>query len=274
MEHVFLSYSRRDTKIMQRVRDTLMKDGIVVWTDETLVPGTPSWMDAIEDAIDRADALVVLLTPHAKKSRWVKEEMRYAEMQEVRIFPLLAGGTEKTAIPFGFITAQHLDIRSDDAFYKGMTELIWAMKIYLGLETLADPDYYESEPSEWTEDAGIEPVPAEDEDSGELEPGTLDIFSLDESELPTFDPDKVADAMQPPLSRSDLMDWDGAAEQGIVRSNKDADAFDILDNLEAVDVDDAEADRLFDPDALETIVKEIQGVTPEFERILRESRKG
>lgn len=247
MEHVFLSYSRNDTDIMRRVRDHLLDEGIVVWTDETLVPGTPSWMDAIEDAIERADALVVLLTPNAKKSRWVKkEEMRYAEMQEKRIFPLLARGTEKTSIPFGFITAQHLDIRTEAVFERGMVELIWAMKIYLGLNTLADPDFYDQEPAVWEPAEAME---AEDIVTDERPDYVEDV----DADAVPFDPEALAAVLVPPAPRDGLMGLGGAVQHGIVD-----DVFDLLDHLDEVEVDETEAERVFDPDHLEVVARQIR----------------
>jgi hypothetical protein len=47
---IFLSYSRTDTPMMQKVRDYLREQGFKVWTDEGIHAGTPSWKTAIEDA--------------------------------------------------------------------------------------------------------------------------------------------------------------------------------------------------------------------------------
>ena len=59
---VFLSYSRQDTATMQQVRDTLRENGFIVWTDEGIEPGTPSWKVAIEDALLSTKSVVVLLS--------------------------------------------------------------------------------------------------------------------------------------------------------------------------------------------------------------------
>ena len=64
--HIFLSYSRKDKKTMKRVRLELEQRGVVVWTDEGLVPGTESWKREIEKAIQSSQGIVVLLSPHSK----------------------------------------------------------------------------------------------------------------------------------------------------------------------------------------------------------------
>ncbi len=114
--HVFLSYSHKDGEVMQRVRDSLRTAGLGVWTDEGIEPGTPLWKDSIQEAIETAGCLVVILSPDAKGSIWVKRELEYAEIQHKRLFPLLASGNETNAIPFGVIGSQFVDIRSNFDF--------------------------------------------------------------------------------------------------------------------------------------------------------------
>ncbi len=118
---------------MLRVRDSLRADGLEVWTDENLTPGTRSWKAAIENALENAACLVVIFSPDAKKSAWVREEMNYAEAQDIRIFPLLARGDEKTAVPFGFITAQWVDIRQEADFASGLQKLAFTVRVHLGM---------------------------------------------------------------------------------------------------------------------------------------------
>lgn len=110
--HVFLSYSRKDTAIMQRLRDDLLAAGLSVWTDAGIEPGTPLWKDEIEQAIEEAGCLVVVLSPDSKHSQWVKRELEYADAQGIPIFPVLARGTETDAVPFLLIGAQFIDIQT------------------------------------------------------------------------------------------------------------------------------------------------------------------
>ncbi len=131
MNHIFLSYSRRDTDMMQRLRDDLRRAQLAVWTDENLKPGTPSWKQAIESALDAAGCVVVILSPDAKGSKWVKEELNYAENQELRIFPVLVAGDEKSAVPFGFSASQWVDIRDLETCNRGVMSLISSLCNYL-----------------------------------------------------------------------------------------------------------------------------------------------
>jgi formylglycine-generating enzyme required for sulfatase activity len=132
MPHIFLSYSRNDAALMERVRADFRANGLDVWTDEGIKPGTPSWKRAIEDAIRSAGCLVCILSPDAAQSRWVREELDFAEGRDKRIFLLMAHGDEDEAVPFGFSTHQWVDIRHDYGLLN--SRLIPVICEYLGVD--------------------------------------------------------------------------------------------------------------------------------------------
>ena len=127
-DHVFLSYSRDDVSIMMRIRKELEDEGIGVWTDEGLVPGTESWKRDIERAIKGALGFVVLLSPTAKQSLWVERELGFARVHEIKIFPVLVHGEPSNAIPIELINAQWIDIRQEVDFSAQIQNLILALK--------------------------------------------------------------------------------------------------------------------------------------------------
>lgn len=129
MKHIFLSYSRTDAEIMRRVRDTLREEGLLVWTDESLTPGTPSWQSAIEAALENAGCVVALLSPDARKSQWVSNELSFATAQGVTVFPVWVRGEEKDAVPLQLINAQRIDLRS--RFLVGMQSLVDAVRDHI-----------------------------------------------------------------------------------------------------------------------------------------------
>jgi hypothetical protein len=128
--HVFVSYSRRDDAVMRRIVKHLRAQDIKVWVDnEKLVPGTPVWEYEIEKAIKGASAIVVILSPDAKKSEWVLREITLADQYQKRAFPVLAGGKKEDSIPFRLITRQFVDIRADES--TGLNSLSSAISFYL-----------------------------------------------------------------------------------------------------------------------------------------------
>lgn len=136
--HIFLSYSRKDTAIMQRIRDDLRAAGLTVWTDEGIKIGTTSWKQAIVTSIRHTGCLVAILSPDAKTSRWVEEEISQAEQYNKPVFPVLARGDESDAIPFGLLNAHRVDIREENEYVDGLPKLTASICETLGINTKAE----------------------------------------------------------------------------------------------------------------------------------------
>jgi hypothetical protein len=129
--HIFLSYSRKDTPVMQRLRDDLRVAGLEVWADDNLEPGTSAWEKTISAAIRSAGCLVVILSPDAEQSTWVGRELAMAETFDKRIFPILARGSERDAIPFRLMSHQWVDARHN--YTEAFDKLLTAVNKYLSL---------------------------------------------------------------------------------------------------------------------------------------------
>lgn len=75
---VFLSYSSSDAAFGDPLRRALMSAGYQVWDPNLEVqPGT-NFARAIGEALDGADALVVLVSPEAMQSDWIRWELDLA----------------------------------------------------------------------------------------------------------------------------------------------------------------------------------------------------
>lgn len=127
--HIFISYSRQDSDTMHRVCAALDAAGFVCWTDEKLTPGTPSWKNAIERAIEDAACMVVLLSPDAKQSAWIEREIDYSQLQNLPIFPVLVRGDARDSIPFELINVQYTDLSAN--FRAGVEQLAGAIQTAL-----------------------------------------------------------------------------------------------------------------------------------------------
>ncbi len=137
--HIFLSYSRKNSDIMQRIKRNLQSAGFRVWTDEGIEPGSTSWKMEIEKAIRGTGCFLCICTPHAKNSRWVNTELQRAEWHKKPIYLILAQGQQIDAIPFGYETHQLVDIRTD--YKKEMVKLLMALMARFGMvpKTAAAP---------------------------------------------------------------------------------------------------------------------------------------
>ena len=75
---VFLSHANKDRGTASRIAAILREHGIPVWYSETNLLGAQQWHDEIGAALARCDWFLILLSPHATRSVWVKRELHYA----------------------------------------------------------------------------------------------------------------------------------------------------------------------------------------------------
>ncbi len=126
MAKVFLSYSREDQAAMVEVKAAMTKAGAAVWTDETLEPGTPTWQRTIETQIAAAACVVVLLSPAAKDSHWVRSEISRARLENIDIVPVIVSGRrDADVLPLGLENANWIDLRGDRQ--RGLSRLVTAV---------------------------------------------------------------------------------------------------------------------------------------------------
>jgi hypothetical protein len=121
-EHIFISYSHQDAKVMKNVKSSLEKEGLRVWVDlDRLKPGN-RWSNNIANAIETANSVVVIQSPGSKRSEFVEREINYAEIHEKIIYPILAKGNQKQSQHILLASQQFVDVRED--FDQGMKQLI------------------------------------------------------------------------------------------------------------------------------------------------------
>jgi Tol biopolymer transport system component len=130
--YFFMSYSREDVNLQKTVIAGLRQRGVNAWVDvENLIPGSPAWEREIERAIRGASGLIVLLSPDANNSEWVRREISFAEQHEKRIFPVLIHGDEDDSIPLRLSNHQRVDLRRN--FGNGLDSLADALNEHLGV---------------------------------------------------------------------------------------------------------------------------------------------
>ena len=144
--YFFMSYSREDVALQQRIVAELRGRGINIWVDiENLIPGSPAWEREIERSIRGAEGMIVLLSPDSNNSEWVRREISFAEQNEKRIFPVLISANEDDSIPLRLSDHQRVDLHSD--FQNGLDELTGALKHHLGVTAVIKRKKQEAKPS-------------------------------------------------------------------------------------------------------------------------------
>jgi hypothetical protein len=129
MREVFLSHASRDQARARRLRDVLVANDVPVWFSPQHILGAQQWQDEIGKALERCGWFLVLLTPHAVKSMWVKRELGYALIEkhyEKRIIPLLFKPCDFRALSWALPQFQMIDFTKDHE--QGCKELLRAWK--------------------------------------------------------------------------------------------------------------------------------------------------
>jgi hypothetical protein len=132
MSSVFLSYSRSDAQIVDKIADDLQKEGFDLWFDrQNLVTGE-NWQVQIEKAITESSFIIVFISKNSLQSKWVQTEYRAAFEHQRR-----AGGTrlipvllEKAELPVFLSMIYYVDFT--ESYYRGMRNLIRALKTPTG----------------------------------------------------------------------------------------------------------------------------------------------
>ena len=86
MRHIFVSYSRKDSKTVDHIVARLIQDGLEVWIDREEIHGGELWREAIVKAIDNAYAFVLMLSPDCVASDNVRKEVDLAEGAKKKLF--------------------------------------------------------------------------------------------------------------------------------------------------------------------------------------------
>ncbi|HEX9460306.1 MAG TPA: toll/interleukin-1 receptor domain-containing protein [Thermoanaerobaculia bacterium] len=120
MAGIFLSHSVKDKKFLNRLARVLRGDGLSIWFSEQDIRGAAQWHDEIGAALARCDWMIVILSPAAIASRWVKREVTYAIEEprfDGRIIPLRISACRAKDLSWVLPQIQTIDFigRFDDA---------------------------------------------------------------------------------------------------------------------------------------------------------------
>jgi hypothetical protein len=122
---VFLSHSNLDRQFAASIDEVMQRHGIPAWYSRKNIVGAQQWHDEIGAALHRCDWFVVILSPNAVESMWVKRELLFALQQsrfENRIIPLLYQSCDFHKLSWTLSSYQMVDFTS--TFEEGCRELL------------------------------------------------------------------------------------------------------------------------------------------------------
>ncbi|MGB3642635.1 MAG: toll/interleukin-1 receptor domain-containing protein, partial [Rivularia sp. (in: cyanobacteria)] len=120
MTQVMLSYAKEDKATMEKIRASLIREGITVWTNTTDIQTGKDFVDSFTRGIEKADNLVYLLSPNSIKSSYCQQELDLAVKYNKRIIPLLVQKTDNLELPDSLRNLQYIDLtdNTDETDYQ------------------------------------------------------------------------------------------------------------------------------------------------------------
>jgi hypothetical protein len=112
---LFISYSARDADLAKKLRAKLTIEGIDVIDPEGSLKAGENWPLALGRALERADMMVVLVSPDALRSEFLGSELEYAlgnARFKGRLVPVLVRPTPKMPWILGRLSV--IDVTKDD----------------------------------------------------------------------------------------------------------------------------------------------------------------
>ncbi len=111
MARIFISYSRKDEAFARRLAATLSQLGADVWIDIEDIPAGMKWSRAIQQGLDLAELLMVIVSPDSMASQNVEDEWQYYLDQKKPVVPIF---WKPAKIHFQLNRIQYIDFHQQD----------------------------------------------------------------------------------------------------------------------------------------------------------------
>ncbi|OQY01109.1 MAG: hypothetical protein B6I26_05800 [Desulfobacteraceae bacterium 4572_130] len=121
-KNIFISYSRYDTKFVDKLSNDLRQKGIDVWIDrENILPGE-MWQKQIGIGLNMASALIFVISRHSIQSQWMLHEVTNFLSKNKKIFPILIDDVDASKLPIFLSNIQWVDFKK--SYSKGFNLLL------------------------------------------------------------------------------------------------------------------------------------------------------
>lgn len=122
---VFISYARHDgSQLANRLAQDLRAIGLHVFWDQDSIPAGANWEDTLDNALDSADTILVVLTPYSVASEEVTAEWRPMLSKGKAIIPLMHLPCE---VPRRLSMRQYIDFQNPSNYQVALAELVDAI---------------------------------------------------------------------------------------------------------------------------------------------------
>jgi len=109
-ETIFVSYSSKDRPFALGLVKELQELGANVWIDQLGIGLGDDWDDAIEEALEKSETFMIILSPTSVESRNVKDEVNIAINSKKKLVPILIKQCE---LPMRLQRRQYADLANN-----------------------------------------------------------------------------------------------------------------------------------------------------------------
>ena len=123
----FVSYSRVDCAVADRIVEALEAWNIDVLIDRRDLPLFEDWQQELLDLIRRADCVVFLISPHSASSAVCAWEVEQAVIHEKRLAPVIVGEVSRVPLADDLKRVNYVDLRNASEFERKIEQLAQAL---------------------------------------------------------------------------------------------------------------------------------------------------
>src|SRR5579864_5373153 len=112
-KHYVISYSHKDQDIARQLKEDLKKRGFEIWMDNSNIMAESREDDPIVQNIQHSVAVLYLVSPTSRASRYVDHQIGLAKIYRKNIIPLWVRGDTEWAkvVTFDLFSTRYIDLR-------------------------------------------------------------------------------------------------------------------------------------------------------------------
>jgi TPR repeat protein len=125
---IYISYSRRDVVLSDRIFTALEQAGFDVLLDRTDIAGGEEWKGRLQAIISEADKLVILVSPDSVQSELCRRDLEFAAQCGKTLVPVLVRDVPLGQLPSDLAERNIIFMRNEEEFARGMQALVVTLK--------------------------------------------------------------------------------------------------------------------------------------------------
>jgi hypothetical protein len=126
---IFLSHATKDRELAQKLAERLGREGFAVWNAEEQIAPGDNWAKVIGKALDESDLMVILLTPGAMESEFLRKDIEFAistKKYEGRVFSVFVGPANKASgsVPWILLKLPYRQVESAQQLGRAVRQIL------------------------------------------------------------------------------------------------------------------------------------------------------